>query len=293
MNEDKTLYTSGYCSTNEISGIDTAASITTTTTSNNTYTTGTGSSIYSYGNGYISRYYDLDTAFGIDFGDNINIDGKLKRVQYKTLEECKKSFDQEGFDILPLNQDLDISMWVSLGIIELSPTIPSLNKLFITLYSDDSEKSTKLFTYPEPYKIIFHLKTNSSVYLSEFNLVIISLRRKIDRDEVLILVDENTPEIYKINKEEIIEHLHSAINNSSYITEIIEDDTTDYLKKVWYNTQGISSSGYSPVNKISTNNIVSSDQLLKTYKDMLSNNLLNSYGELGHLSNDIMPSSDD
>lgn len=223
-----------------------------------------------------------------------------KKVEYKTLEECKKSFDQEGFDILPLNQNLDVSMWTSLGIIELSTIIPPLYNLFVTLYSDKSDESVKLFTSTESHKTMFHLKTNSSVYLSEFNLVIISLCRKTDRDEVLILADENIPEIYKINKEEILEHIHSAINNSSYITEIMqqENDPRNLLNKVWYQNQGTSSSAnisnYSSAITSTTSSSITSDALLKTYKDMLSNSLLsfNNCNELGNLDHGTSTSND-
>ena len=236
----------------------------------------------------------------MDFGYNIIIDGKPKRVEYKTLEECKKSFDQEGFDILPLNQNLDVSMWTSLGIIELSTTIPPLYNLFATLYSDKSDESVKLFTSTESHKTMFHLKTNSSVYLSEFNLVIISLCRKTDRDEVLILADENIPEIYKINKEEILEHIHSAINNSSYTTEIMqqENDPRNLLNKVWYQNQGTSSSAsisnYSSAITSTTSSNITPDALLKTYKDMLSNSLFsfNNCNELGNLDHDTSTSND-
>ena len=194
MNEDNnTPYTIGYCSTQDINGTDTAISSNSITVPYGGpyggYVTTGGTSTF----GYIPRYYDIDSITGMDFGYNIIIDGKPKKVEYKTLEECKKSFDQEGFDILPLNQNLDVSMWTSLGIIELSTIIPPLYNLFVTLYSDKSDESVKLFTSTESHKTMFHLKTNSSVYLSEFNLVIISLCRKTDRDEVLILADENIP----------------------------------------------------------------------------------------------------
>ena len=303
MNEDNnTPYTIGYCSTQDINGTDTAISSNSITVPYGGpyggYVTTTSSSIYKYG--YTPRYYDIDSITGMDFGYNIIIDGKPKRVEYKTLEECKKSFDQEGFDILPLNQNLDVSMWTSLGIIELSTTIPPLYNLFATLYSDKSDESVKLFTSTESHKTMFHLKTNSSVYLSEFNLVIISLCRKTDRDEVLILADENIPEIYKINKEEILEHIHSAINNSSYTTEIMqqENDPRNLLNKVWYQNQGTSSSAsisnYSSAITSTTSSNITPDALLKTYKDMLSNSLFsfNNCNELGNLDHDTSTSND-
>lgn len=300
MNEDNnTPCTIGYCSTEDINGTNTAISSNSITVPYGGpyggYVTTGGTSTF----GYIPRYYDMDSITGMDFGYNIIIDGKPKRVEYKTLEECKKSFDQEGFDILPLNQNLDVSMWTSLGIIELSTTIPPLYNLFVTLYSDKSDESVRLFTSTESHKTMFHLKTNSSVYLSEFNLVIISLCRKTDRDEVLILADENIPEIYKINKEEILEHIHSAINNSSYTTEIMqqENDPRNLLNKVWYQNQGTSSSAsisnYSSA-ITSTTSSITSDALLKTYKDMLSNSVLsfNNYNELGNLDHGTSTSND-
>ena len=301
MNEDNnTPCTIGYCSTEDINGTNTAISSNSITVPYGGpyggYVTTGGTSTF----GYIPRYYDMDSITGMDFGYNIIIDGKPKRVEYKTLEECKKSFDQEGFDILPLNQNLDVSMWTSLGIIELSTTIPPLYNLFVTLYSDKSDESVRLFTSTESHKTMFHLKTNSSVYLSEFNLVIISLCRKTDRDEVLILADENIPEIYKINKEEILEHIHSAINNSSYTTEIMqqENDPRNLLNKVWYQNQGTSSSAsisnYSSAITSTTSSSITSDALLKTYKDMLSNSVLsfNNYNELGNLDHGTSTSND-